>query len=241
MTNNNQVHSKEKGNVSAMFNAIAPRYDILNHILSMNIDKGWRRLLASEAASHGPGKILDVATGTADLAITLARRTDASVTGIDISEGMIEIGKKKIETLHLNNRITLAEADAAQIPYETNFFDTATVAFGVRNFENTLEGLSEMCRVVKPGGRIYVLEFSSPKGITGSFVRFYMRRLMPLIGGLISGHPSAYRYLPETALSFPEGEAFDLLLRYAGYRDIKIKRLTFGVATLYEGVKPITK
>ncbi len=234
-------HSKEKNGVKAMFDAIAPRYDLLNHILSLGIDRGWRKLLALRLARIQPLKVIDVATGTADLALIVAKNTNAVVTGVDISQGMITIGKAKVTDAGLSERITLIEADSASLPFEDNYFDAATVAFGVRNFENTVEGLTDMCRVIRPGGLISVLEFSSPRGLMGVLARFYMRRIMPLIGGIISGHPSAYTYLPETALAFPEGEDFAALLREAGFNNISITPLTFGIATLYEGHKPAVK
>lgn len=234
-------HSKEKDGVKAMFDAIAPHYDLLNHILSLGIDRGWRKLLTIRLARIQPLRVIDVATGTADLAILVAKETHALVTGADISPGMITIGRNKVANAGLSERITLIEADSANLPLENDFFDAATVAFGVRNFENTVEGLTGIFRVIRPGGMISVLEFSSPRGVMGVLARFYMRRLMPLIGGIISGHPSAYTYLPETALTFPEGEGFAALLREAGFNQISITPLTFGIATLYEGYKPTVK
>lgn len=243
MNNNTPASSfsKEKNGVKAMFDAIAPRYDLLNHILSLGIDRGWRKFLTRRLTQMQPLKVIDVATGTADLALMIAKNTEASVTGADISPGMIAIGHKKVSRAGLSERITLIEGDSARLPFADDTFDAATVAFGVRNFEDTVQGLTGIHKVLRPGGRISVLEFSSPRGVMGTLARIYMRRIMPLVGGIISGHPSAYTYLPETALAFPEGEAFVSLLHEAGFDAVTITPLTFGIATLYEGQKPPVK
>lgn len=224
-----------------MFDAIAPRYDLLNHILSLGIDRGWRKTLTRRLALLKPRRVIDVATGTADLAIMIGRRTEASVTGVDISTGMINIGRKKTARANLTATVDLIEADSASLPFPNGSFDAATVAFGVRNFENTVAGLREMTRVIKPGGRIFVLEFSTPKGFPGLIASTYMRYIMPWIGRTVSGHPTAYNYLPETALAFPEGEQFAALLREAGLEQTSVTPLTFGVATLYEALRPAVK
>lgn len=224
-----------------MFDRIAPSYDLLNHLLSLNIDKAWRRLLSRRAAALHPGRILDVATGTADLAILLARTTDAAISGIDLSEGMLRVGREKVIRHRLEHRVSLSVGDAMDIPFPDNSFDIVSVAFGVRNFHHTVDGLSEMGRVLRAGGKTFILEFSAPTGFFGHLARFYMRIVMPIAGRLISGHPTAYTYLPETALAFPEGEAFASLLREAGFVEVSIKALTFGIATLYEASKPPAK
>ena len=234
-------HSKEKAGVRAMFDAIAPRYDLLNHILSMGIDRRWRKTLTRRLARINPNKVIDVATGTADLALLIGRETKASVTGVDISTGMISIGQKKVNLANMASTVTLVEADSANLPFDDHAFDAATVAFGVRNFEHTVAGLREMTRVIKPGGKIFVLEFSTPKGFPGLVASVYMRYIMPWIGRVISRHPTAYNYLPETALAFPEGEQFAALLREAGLEQTTVTPLTFGVATLYDARKPMVK
>ncbi|MDD3664861.1 MAG: bifunctional demethylmenaquinone methyltransferase/2-methoxy-6-polyprenyl-1,4-benzoquinol methylase UbiE [Bacteroidales bacterium] len=231
---NPKTHPKDKGTVEAMFNTIAPSYDRLNHLLSLNIDKRWRKLIGVKASKLRPANILDVATGTADLAIALARHTEADIRGIDISDGMLQIGKRKVEQHNLTRRIELLPADAASLPFDNHTFDLATIAFGVRNFEDTLLGLREIKRTIRNGGTIMVLEFSSPTGIAGWFARLYMRRVMPWVGKTLSGHPTAYTYLPETALTFPEGDAFCKILTEAGFANPVFTKLSFGIATLYE-------
>lgn len=218
-----------------MFNSIAPKYDLLNHLLSFGIDRVWRRRLVKRILANKPGLILDVATGTADLAISLAKKNEGvSVVGIDISESMLRIGTEKVAKRKLTQRIDLVHASALSIPFPDNHFDAAMVAFGVRNFEDLLLGLNEICRVLKPGSELGVLEFSMPKRWPlNALYRFYFRNLLPWVGGLISGNRDAYSYLPESVATFPEGDSFAAILLECGFKNVEIVKQTFGVATIY--------
>ena len=222
----------KRDQVERMFDAISPKYDLLNRICSFGIDQRWRRKVIRTLQADGARNVLDVATGTADLAI-MAARTGMRVTGVDISAGMLGAGRKKIERAALTDSITLVQADSEQLPFATGSFDAAMVAFGVRNFEHLEKGLSEMQRVIAPGGRICVLEFSRPEGIMGAVFRFYFHRVMPAIGRLVSKDASAYTYLPKSVDAFPDGQDFLRILRGAGFVETSARRLTGGVATLY--------
>lgn len=226
---------KTSNRVAAMFNSIAPKYDLLNHLLSFGIDRVWRRRLVNRMLANKPGLILDVATGTADLAISLANKNELiRVFGIDISESMLGIGKEKVAKRNLTQRIELVHASALSIPFPDNHFDAAMVAFGVRNFEDLTIGLKEISRVLKPGSELGVLEFSMPKHWPlNALYRFYFRKLLPRVGGLISGNRDAYSYLPESVATFPEGDGFATILTECGYKNVEVKKLTFGVATIY--------
>lgn len=231
-------HSKAKSNVATMFNQIAPKYDLLNHLLSWGIDKRWRKKTIDKLIASGALSILDVATGTGDLAIAAARRNpNLKITGVDISAGMLEAGRVKVVNEELASSIDLMEADSLNLPFEDHYFDAAMVAFGVRNFEQTVKGLSEMFRVTTSGGIILVLEFSKPDRWFMPFYSIYSKVIMPLIGRLVSNHSTAYTYLPETALAFAQGKEFCDLLVSAGYSNPTFTRLTFGIATLYTAVK----
>lgn len=219
--------------VEQMFDAISPRYDLLNRVFSLGIDQGWRRrvirLLGREPVEH----LLDVATGTADLAI-LGSTKAARVTGVDISEGMLAKGREKVERRGLAQRVVLQRADSAALPFPDATFDAVTVAFGVRNFEELERGLREMLRVLKPNGRLFVLEFSKPQRTPmRQLFRFYFHRVMPVVGRSVSRDSAAYTYLPKSVEAFPEGEAFLQLLRNAGGRECTAEALTGGIATLY--------
>ena len=221
-----------------MFNDIAYRYDFLNHFLSAGIDIRWRKKVRKVLAPLSPEKILDVATGTGDLAIELMKLEPTLITGVDISTGMLEIGKEKIRRKKLEEFIELKPGDAENLDFDDNTFDAVTVAFGVRNYENLQKGLSEMCRVMKPGGMVAILEFSKP----GSFpfkqiYNSYFRYVLPGFGRMISRHKEAYTYLPDSVSQFAEGEAFLEEMRKAGYRETGQKRLTMGIATLYTATK----
>lgn len=235
--------SPNQESVQEMFNAIAGRYDFLNRFLSVGIDRLWRRNLKNELKRHFHGatetlSILDVASGTGDVALALCSLRPASITATDISENMMEIGKKKASRQGKNNIISFHKASAENLPFSENHFDAATVAFGVRNFEDLRKGLSEMLRVVKPGGAILILEFSQPaKAPVRQLYRFYSRTVIPFFGRLISHHPGAYSYLPQTAAVFPAGEKFLSILREIGYRDCIQYPMTGGIATLYKGIK----
>lgn len=229
------IVDKSSNRVAAMFNSIAPKYDVLNHLLSFGIDRVWRRRLVKRLLANKPGLILDVATGTADLAISLAKKNEGvRVVGIDISESMLGIGKEKIAKRKLTQRIDLVHASALSIPFPDNHFDAAMVAFGVRNFEDLIKGLKEICRVLQPGSELGVLEFSMPKHWPlNTLYRFYFRKLLPQVGGLISGNRDAYSYLPESVATFPEGGSFAAILTECGFKNVEIKKQTFGVATIY--------
>ena len=221
--------------IAAMFDRISPKYDALNHLLSFNIDKVWRRKTAKVVAKSQPNTILDLATGTADLAIAMAKRNpQAHLIGMDISEKMLDIGKEKVMHQNLANQIELSLGDAAALPFEDDSFDAVTVAFGVRNFEDLGKGLSEISRVLKPGGQAVILEFSMPERFpVKQLYHFYFRRLLPFIGKLISKDNSAYAYLPASVERFPKPKAFLELLAQHGLIRGTVRPLTFGIATLY--------
>lgn len=217
-----------------MFDSISGKYDFLNHLLSLGIDRGWRKKVRKALALKNPQRILDVATGTADLAIELARLGDVSITGVDISRGMLDKGDLKLNKLKLNNQIVLQQADSENLPFSDNDFDAASVAFGVRNFENLEKGLGEISRVLKQGGVLAVLEFSKPKNKLVSLAYwFYFNNLLPLVGRLISRSSNAYSYLPESVKHFPEGEAFAAIAKNSGFKNVEIRPLSFGISTLY--------
>jgi demethylmenaquinone methyltransferase/2-methoxy-6-polyprenyl-1,4-benzoquinol methylase len=221
-----------------MFNSIAKRYDFLNHFLSMGIDRLWRKKLVKMLISRNPLTVLDVATGTADLAIEVSRQSKAAITGIDIAEEMINIGIKKIGSLKLENQIKLQVADSENIPFSDKSFDAAIVAFGVRNFETLDKGLAEMNRVLKSNGMIAVLEFSRPKHFpVRNLYMFYFRFILPSLGRLISGDKGAYTYLPDSVKQFPDGNDFLKHLTQTGFTQTTETRLSFGIATIYTGIK----
>lgn len=232
------ITEKQKEQVSEMFNNIAPSYDSLNRFLSGGIDKRWRRRLADSLRPHNPKTILDVATGTADVAIMLAQLRPDKITGIDISAGMLEIAMKKISRLNLLNMIELKQADAAKLPFNNDSFDAVAVAFGVRNFENLHLGLSEIHRVMRPGGKLGILEFSIPKNrmIRWIFL-IYLRNLLPLIGKTWSKNATAYNYLSETIQEFPYGCQFVSKLQNAGFSNANAEPLSMGIVTLYTALK----
>lgn len=221
--------------IAAMFDRIAPSYDALNHLLSLNVDKLWRRKTAKAVAQSQPKAILDIATGTADLAITLAKRNpQAHIIGIDISEKMLDIGKSKVAQLGLDKQVELQSGDAAALPFADGSFDAVTVAFGVRNFEDLDNGLSEIHRVLRPCGRAFILEFSMPERFSvKQLYRLYFKHLLPFIGRTVSKEPSAYTYLPESVERFPKPETFIGLLSQHDLNKGTKKGLSFGIATLY--------
>ena len=225
--------------IATMFDRISSKYDALNHLLSLNIDKVWRRKAAKEVAKHQPATILDLATGTADLAIALAKRNpQAHIVGMDISEKMLEIGKKKVAKQKMDPQIELRVGDAASLPFVDNTFDTVTVAFGVRNFEDLDKGLSEIHRVLKPYGQAVILEFSMPERFpVKQLYRFYFKRLLPFIGRIVSKDKSAYSYLPASVEHFPKPNNFVEMLAQKRLSNGQAKPLTFGIATLYTAAK----
>lgn len=233
----NEEGSK-KEQVAKMFDNISGRYDFLNHILSLNIDKAWRRKVVKLAAEKNPQSILDVATGTADLAIALKKVQPKEIIGLDISQGMLDVGQKKISGRGLTDLISLKLGDSEDLPFDNHRFDVVTVAFGVRNFENLKLGLSEILRVLKPGGKLIVLEFSQPNSFPfRQIYRFYFKNILPGIGKLISKDQSAYTYLPDSVDAFPYGSAFTDILTECGYQKAQSQNLTFGVANIYQALK----
>jgi demethylmenaquinone methyltransferase/2-methoxy-6-polyprenyl-1,4-benzoquinol methylase len=233
------IEHDKKASVGSMFDSIAFRYDFLNHFLSFGIDRLWRRkAIKIISQSHKNPEILDVATGTGDLAIASVKIEPVHVTGIDISQKMLEIGIEKIRKKGLAGRIEMLPGDSEQILFPDNSFDVAMVAFGVRNFADPLRGLSEMNRVLRTGGLIMVLEFSKPALFPfRQLYNFYFLNILPLIGRVFSKNRKAYTYLPESVMQFPDNEKFIELLKNAGFSGTKQKKLTFGVASIYTGVK----
>jgi demethylmenaquinone methyltransferase/2-methoxy-6-polyprenyl-1,4-benzoquinol methylase len=232
------LEKKKKEAVAKMFDEIAPRYDFLNHFLSLNIDKMWRRKMVRMIGLEKPQIILDVATGTGDLAISALKTGAEKITGIDISAKMLEIGRKKIEERKLDNRIELILADSLEIPFAENSFDAVMVAFGVRNFEDLEKGLREMKRVVKSGKKIFILEFSKPATFpVKQLYNLYFRNILPFFGRCISKNSKAYSYLPETVEKFPERKAFTVIMEKCGYINTSYKSLSFGIATIYTAEK----
>lgn len=228
----------KKEQIATMFNNIAHRYDFLNHLLSMGIDKGWRKKSIQLLAPQKPKQILDIATGTADFAIEAIKLNPEKITGVDISEGMLKLGKEKIAKLGLQNKIELKTGDSENLPFENNSFDAITVGFGVRNFENLEKGIEDIYRVLAPSGTLVVLEFSKPHVFpVKQFYNFYFRYVTPLIGKIFSKDNSAYTYLPESVKAFPAGEDFLNVLRKKGFKETKAISLTFGIASIYTGKK----
>ncbi|NCI47504.1 bifunctional demethylmenaquinone methyltransferase/2-methoxy-6-polyprenyl-1,4-benzoquinol methylase UbiE [Sediminibacterium soli] len=229
---------KKKEQVAQMFNSIAGRYDFMNRFLTAGVDIRWRKKAISQLADRRPQQVLDVATGTGDIAImTWEMLHPQHITGIDISEGMLELGRKKIEKLQLGDHITLYKGDSEQIPFGDNSFDAITVSFGVRNFENLERGLSEMLRVLKPGGKLVVLEFSKPAQPFKTFCDIYMNIITPAVGRLFANNRKAYQYLTNSVEAFPEGKEFLSILAKTGYAATYFKRLSLGICTIYCGSK----
>lgn len=219
--------------VERMFDAISPKYDLLNRVFSLGIDQGWRRKVIRMIGAEPVKDLLDVATGTADLAI-LASSVAEHVTGVDISDGMLAQGRVKVERKGLQTRITLQQADSTALPFADGSFDAVTVAFGVRNYEDLERGLREMLRVLRPGGRLFILEFSKPQRTPmRQLFRFYFHRVMPIVGRTVSKDSAAYSYLPKSVEAFPEGQRFLELLTVAGGREAQARPVTGGIATIY--------
>lgn len=231
----------KKANVGSMFDKIAFRYDFLNHFLSFGIDRSWRRKVISKISeNHTHPRLLDVATGTGDLAIAAMKLDPEKINGIDISAGMLEIGREKIWRKNLTGIIELTEGNSEKIPFEDSAFDASMVAFGVRNFADPVKGLSEMARVVRPGGLVAVLEFSKPQNFPfRQLYLFYFRFILPVIGRMVSGDPEAYRYLHDSVMQFPDNEQFIDLMMKAGLCSVRQTKLTGGIASIYTGLKPL--
>ena len=228
-------HSTEekKEQVAQMFNNIAVRYDFLNSFLSLGIHKGWRKKCVKALSDLHPNQLLDVATGTADFAIACAQLQPKKIIGIDISEGMMAVGRKKLESMGLNSLITLESGNAETVTYADNSFDAIVVGFGVRNFQDLEKGLKNLCRILKPGGRIIILEFSYPKNPIIKFgYTIYFSYITPFIGRLFSSDKRAYSYLTESVKAFPHNEAFVNVMKNCGYVNTSYQGLTFGVAAM---------
>ncbi len=233
-----QEVSGKKEQVARMFDNISGRYDFLNHFLSLGIDIGWRRKAIHQLKSIQPKLILDVATGTGDFAIEALKLNPDKVIGVDISEGMLAVGRRKMKHRKLDDRIMLCRGDSENLPFEENKFDALVVGFGVRNFENLEKGLAEMLRVVRPGGKVVILEFSNPaKFPFKQLYNFYFKFVLPKIGRWVSKDNAAYTYLPESVEAFPDGPRFVDILDRLGYKNIACKTLTFGISSLYTGTK----
>lgn len=223
--------------VREMFDNIAPKYDLLNHTLSMSIDRVWRRRVVGEVRRAKPGRILDVATGTGDLAIAMARRIrDVQVLGVDLSEQMLAVARRKIEARGLDGRIVLDRGDAERLAVADASVDVATVAFGVRNFGDLGAGLRELARTIKPGGKVVILEFSRPRNrVFRALYEFYSYKILPRIGGLVSRDKRAYEYLPASVGEFPAPEEFMAMMARAGFRNCRARSQSFGIAQIYIG------
>lgn len=235
--NNGQGTKKEQ--VADMFNNISKTYDFLNHFLSLGIDIIWRKKAINELKKDQPKNILDVATGTGDFAFeALSILKPEKITGVDISAGMLEIAKQKIAKRNLGHRFEVKLGDSEKLPFADNAFDAVTVAYGVRNFENLEAGLSDIFRVLKPGGKAVVLEFSKPKHFPiKQLYNFYFNYITPGIGKLFSKDSRAYSYLPESVAAFPDGKGFTSLMDKVGYKNTKSRPLAFGICSIYTGVK----
>ena len=234
-----KISDKGRG-IRDMFDTIAPRYDFLNRLLSLGIDRRWRTFAVRQLQIPEGGKVLDVATGTGDVALEIASRTPESVriVGEDFTQGMLAIGKEKIKATPFQNRIFLVNAPCEAIPHPDHTFDGVTIAFGIRNVIDRPAGLREMLRVLKPGGRVVILEFSNPQSrLFKALYYFYFRRVLPFLGGLFSQR-NAYQYLPDSVLEFPDQETFKSLMKEAGFANLQHFDLTFGIATVYVGVHP---
>ncbi|SDQ05656.1 demethylmenaquinone methyltransferase / 2-methoxy-6-polyprenyl-1,4-benzoquinol methylase [Chryseobacterium soldanellicola] len=227
----------KKSQVEDMFDNIAPKYDLLNHVLSMKIDVLWRNTLVNMMKSDSPQEVLDVATGTGDLAITIEKGTRAKVIGLDLSQQMLNVGVIKIKKLNLDGKISMQKGDAENLPFEDNRFDAVSVAFGVRNFENLTKGLAELRRVVKDNKSVYILEFSKVEGFLAPFYMFYFKNILPAIGRLVSKDNRAYTYLPDSVNAFPFGEKMRQILLDTGFKKVEYKKLSLGIATIYKATK----
>jgi len=232
----NNTNKKEQ--IAAMFNSISGKYDFLNHLLSFGIDILWRKKAVQILRKNQPKLILDIATGTADFAIEALSLKPKKIIGIDISEGMLSVGREKLIKRNLTDKIELLVGDSETLPFKDNLFDAIIVSFGVRNFENLEKGLSNMLRVLKPGGKIVILEFSNPKSFPFKQIyQFYFRWILPKIGKLISKDRAAYTYLPDSVEAFPDGDNFLQILNKIGFQKSQCTPLTLGISSIYSGSK----
>lgn len=230
--------SSKKEQIEEMFNNISSKYDFLNHILSLNIDRIWRKRAIKILSKRNVLSLLDVATGTGDFAIAASKIKNLEITGIDISEGMLEIAIEKVKKLNLSKRIRFLKGDSEKLEFNTESFDAVIVAFGVRNFENLIVGLKEMHRVTRKNGICIILEFSKPNNwIVRMVYNIYFNSILPFIGKLVSKDKRAYTYLPESVNHFPDGSVFLDILKEAGFKQCSFQKQTFGIATIYQGIK----
>jgi demethylmenaquinone methyltransferase/2-methoxy-6-polyprenyl-1,4-benzoquinol methylase len=233
-----QTSDTKKEQVARMFDNISAKYDFLNHFFSAGIDKRWRKKAIKQLQEIAPKQILDVATGTGDFAFEAMKLNPEKVTGIDISDGMLEIGRKKIAKRGLGEKIEFLNADSENLPFGDESFDAVMVSFGVRNFQNLKPGLAELHRVLRKGGKLVILEFSKPKGFPLRQIYFaYFKLIMPTVGKIVSKDKSAYSYLPQSVLAFPEGEEFEGILNETGFNSIDTLPVTGGIASIYSGMK----
>lgn len=229
----------KKEQVAEMFDHIAPKYDLLNQVLSLGIHKGWRRKTVKKLVALNPKVVMDVATGTGDLAIEVVKQLNPDkVYGVDISAGMMKLGEEKVKAKGLDKVISFQLGDSEKLPFENNTFDAITVGFGVRNFAHLEVGMKGMYDALKPGGMLAVLEFSKPhKFPMKQLTNFYYKFILPLVGRMVSSDKRAYTYLPESIQAFPEGPAFLEVMKKSGFSDVRWQPLTFGVASIYTGIK----
>jgi len=228
----------KKEQVAKMFDNISEDYDGLNRVISFGIDVSWRKKVVKLVGENNPKQILDIATGTGDLALMMSQLNPERIVGLDISEGMLQVGRQKVAKANLSNKIEMVVGDSENIPFPDNTFDAITVSFGVRNFENLDKGLTEIFRVLKPGGKFVVLETSNPtKFPFKQGYKLYTNFILPIIGKLFSKDKVAYSYLSETANSFPFGEAFNNILQKNGFKNARNTPVTFGVASIYTALK----
>ncbi len=228
----------KKDQVASMFNNISKNYDLLNHLLSMGIDILWRKKAVKLLKKEQPKQILDIATGTGDFALEALSLRPEKITGVDISEGMLEVGRKKMKERGVDKIIELNVGDSENLQFPDNTFDAVIVSFGVRNFENLEKGLAEMFRVLKPSGSVVIIEFSKPKAFPFKQIfNFYFTSILPQIGKVISKDNSAYTYLPESVQEFPDGDRFIGILQQIGFKQTRCIPLTFGISSIYQGRK----
>jgi demethylmenaquinone methyltransferase/2-methoxy-6-polyprenyl-1,4-benzoquinol methylase len=233
-----KADSTKKEEVAEMFDNISKRYDFLNHFLSLGIDKIWRRKAIRILSKSQPKVILDIATGTGDFAIAALKLKPTKVVGLDLSAGMLEVGRVKMKKKKIDHIIDMIQGDSENLPFDSNHFDAFTVGFGVRNFENLEKGLGEMLRVLKPNATGVILEFSKPKKFpVKQYFKFHSKYIIPKVGSAISKDKSAYAYLPESVAAFPEGQEFIDIMKKVGYRNVESKLVSGGIATIYYGVK----
>lgn len=230
--------ASKKEQVATMFDNISGKYDFLNHFLSLGIDIAWRKKAIKQLKNDHPKQILDIATGTGDFAIEALALNPDKVTGVDISEGMLAVGRQKMKKKGLDRKIELLSGDSEQLAFDDNKFDAVIVSFGVRNFETLEKGLADMFRVLKPGGKTVILEFSKPKSFPfKQLYSFYFKWILPKIGNAISKDQAAYTYLPESVREFPDGKNFLRILEKVGFKNTQCKPLTLGISSIYVGTK----